>query len=74
MCKKRTCFFPSAGTSPENQIVLNSAVIYERRQGKGLKGMIDILLRGHREPEAFISELNDFCNLIIRRRRSVIGD
>ena len=47
-------FFHSAGISPETQIVLNTAVIYERRKGQRLKGMIDILSRGHGEPEAFI--------------------
>ena len=31
--------------------MLNTAVVYERRKGHRLKGKIDILSRGHGEPE-----------------------
>ena len=47
-------FFHSAGIYPEIQIALSKAVIYERRKGQRLKGMIDIISRGHGELEAFI--------------------
>ena len=54
-------FFHSAGTSPETQIVLNTAEIYERRKGQRLKGMIDILSREHREQEAFNRLMKIVC-------------
>ena len=40
-------FFQSAEISPDCQITLNIAVMYEQRYEQRLKGMIDILSSGH---------------------------